>query len=101
MPGREIMRRAEARRAGLPAPATHTGDAPARPELVAAAREYMDAARSKRTREAYSWAWAGFTAWCAREGREALPASPETVALWMAAIARGDGDRVLGDMIIA
>lgn len=87
------MRRAGARRGGLPAPATHTGDAPARPEVVAAAREYMDAARAERTREAYARAWAGFGAWCEREGRQALPASPETVALWMAAIAKGDAGR--------
>jgi integrase len=50
----------------------------------------MAAARSERTREAYSHAWANFTAWCDWEGRQALPASPETVAQWIAALAKGD-----------
>jgi integrase len=56
-------------------------------------QEFMRAARSERTREAYGQAWAGFTGRCAREGREPLPASPETVALWMGALAKGEADR--------
>ena len=68
-------------------------DAPARPELVATVRDYMAAARSPGTREAYGQACANFEAWCAREGRQPLPASPETIALWMGALAKGDTGR--------
>ena len=84
MTGRGITKRAAA---------TLAADAPVRPELVDTVRDYMEAARSPRTREAYGQAWANFEAWCAREGRQPLPASPETVALWMGALAKGDGGR--------
>jgi integrase len=67
-----------------------------RPELVTTARSYMDAARAENTRRSYRRAWAAFEAWCAREGRRALPAAPETVAAWMGWAARGlDGQRPL------
>jgi integrase len=67
-----------------------------RPELIATARAYMDAARAENTRRSYRRAWSAFEAWCAKEGRRALPASPETVAAWMGWAARGlDGQRPL------
>jgi hypothetical protein len=67
---------------------------PLRPELIATARDYMDAARAENTRRAYRRSWAFFEAWCAREGRHALPANPETVAAWMGWAAKGlDGQR--------
>jgi integrase len=62
-------------------------------ELFEAARDYARAGRAKRTQEAYRRAWAGFEAWCHGKGLLALPASPETVAIWLAALARGDGMR--------
>jgi integrase len=65
-----------------------------RPELITTTRTYMDAARSENTRRSYRRAWAAFETWCAREGRRALPANPETVAAWMAWAAKGlDGGR--------
>ena len=56
----------------------------------------MAEALSERTREAYGRWWRVFTAWCERHGRQALPASPETIAAWMTALADGeDGGRGL------
>ena len=60
-------------------------------ELVDAAKAFTLAARSERTRHAYRRAWAGFEAWCRKNGRQALPAAPETVAGWMTALATGKG----------
>src|SRR5262245_46172777 len=60
-------------------------------ELVEATQAFTRAARSDRTRLAYSRAWAAFDAWCRKNGRTALPATPETVAGWMAALATGKG----------
>lgn len=36
---------------------------------------------------------AGFEAWCVGKGLSALPASPETVAVWLATLADGEGGR--------
>ena len=58
-------------------------------ELVEAAR----AAHAKRTQAAYARAWESFAAWCAERQLQALPAAPETVAVWLAALADGDGTR--------
>jgi integrase len=100
MPGREITRRAGARRAGLPAPATHTGAGQAAAgqlalpaDLVDAARDYARAAHAPRTLEAYARAWAAFEDWCREKSLGALPAAPETIAMWMAALDKGDGNR--------
>jgi hypothetical protein len=49
-------------------------------DLVEDARAFTRAARAQRTQEAYRRAWAGFEAWCRKNGRQALPAAPETVA---------------------
>ena len=57
--------------------------------IEAATKRYRAQARSPRTREAYSAAWERFAAWCSREGRQPLPASFETVAGWIAALADG------------
>jgi integrase len=53
-----------------------------------AAAQYRRASRSENTRRAYRAAVARFTGWCAVHGRTALPASPETVAAFLAAEAR-------------
>src|SRR4029078_6547498 len=73
------------------ADATELLEAPLRPGLPNTARAYMAEARAQPTRRAYGRAWAAFEAWCAAEGRQALPASPETVAGWMTAMAAGVG----------
>jgi integrase len=64
---------------GLPAPAMDFTEA------EAAAADYRRAARADNTRRAYRAAVARFTAWCATHARTALPASPETVAAFLAA----------------
>jgi integrase len=60
-------------------------------ELVDAAKAFAAASRAQRTRQAYRRTWAGFEAWCVDNGRQALPASPETIAAWMSALATGRG----------
>lgn len=44
----------------------------------------LAAARSPATRRAYARDWADFTGWCTAQGRVALPASADTVALYLA-----------------
>ena len=64
---------------GLPAPVLSFAEA------EAAAAEYRRAARAENTRRAYRAAVAAFTDWCAAHRQTALPASPETVAAFLAA----------------
>jgi integrase len=54
-------------------------------EAAESARAYAADARSEATRRAYSGDWATFEGWCGSRGLPALPASPETVALFLAA----------------
>jgi hypothetical protein len=68
----------------LPAPVASFDDA------ADAAAQYRRASRSENTRRAYRSAVARFCDWCAIHGRTALPASPETVAAFLAAEARND-----------
>jgi site-specific recombinase XerD len=68
----------------LPAPVASFADA------AEAAVQYRRASRSENTRRAYRSAVARFTDWCANHGRTALPASPETVAAFLAAEARAE-----------
>ena len=63
----------------LPAPAASFAEA------EAAAADYRRAARAENTRRAYRAAVAAFTEWCATHAQIALPASPETVAAFLAA----------------
>jgi site-specific recombinase XerD len=49
------------------------------------AHDYAKEAKAPNTRRAYRADWADFTAWCAAHALAALPASPETVALYLAA----------------
>src|SRR5262245_15503271 len=58
-------------------------------ELVERAKDYMAEALSERTREAYGRWWRVFVAWCDRHGRQTMPASPETIAAWLTALADG------------
>jgi site-specific recombinase XerD len=57
-------------------------------ETMAQAREYLRAAKSDNTLRAYRADWKHFSAWCQARGREALPASPETVAFYLTELAR-------------
>ena len=51
---------------------------------AATAQGFMEASRSEATRRAYASDWRIFTAWAAERGLPALPASPETVCLFLA-----------------
>ena len=64
--------------------AAKVADAPLSAALVDGVRDYMAAARAEHTRRAYRKAWDRFVTWCGEHGRTALPASPATVAAWMA-----------------
>jgi integrase len=68
----------------LPAPIAGFADA------ADAAAQYRRASRAENTRRAYRSAVARFTEWCAVHRRTALPASPETVAAFLAAEARAE-----------
>jgi hypothetical protein len=50
-------------------------------------RGHLAASRSAATRRAYASDWADFGTWCAGAGVEALPATPEAVALYLTALA--------------
>jgi site-specific recombinase XerD len=54
---------------------------------VEAAQRFAGMATADNTQRAYAADWADFSAWCAAQGLESLPARPETVALYCAAIA--------------
>jgi site-specific recombinase XerD len=63
----------------LPAPAVSFAEA------EAAAADYRRAARAENTRRAYRAAVGRFTEWCVAHRQTALPATPETVAAFLAA----------------
>lgn len=63
-------------------------DVTARQELLDAARTYAAASRSANTRRAYQSDLRDFTAWCDTNGMCALPATPDTVALYLTALAQ-------------
>jgi len=51
------------------------------------AKEYVRDSRAESTRRTYRKAWDHFCDWCARHSLESLPATPETVALYVADLA--------------
>jgi integrase len=53
-----------------------------------AANQFIRAAKAPATVRAYAADWRHFTAWCAEHGLSALPATPDTVALYLADLAR-------------
>lgn len=56
-------------------------------QLVAGARQLIDAAKAPATLRGYRSDWRQFAAWCAQQRLEPLPAAPETVALYLSALA--------------
>lgn len=56
-------------------------------DQAAALGRYLSAAQSANTLRAYRSDWTAFSAWCAAEGRRALPADPVDVAVYLAAAA--------------
>ena len=59
---------------------------------AASARRFAEAARSDATLRAYRSDWADFAAWCGSRGLVAMPATPETVALYIASRAEAGPD---------
>ena len=57
-------------------------------ELLEAAQEFAQAAKSGATRRAYACDLRDFDTWCAAQGRAPLPAEPATVALYVTHLAR-------------
>lgn len=51
------------------------------------AREFIEGAKAENTRRAYRSDWRHFEAWCRLQGLEPLPARPETVTLYVTALA--------------
>ena len=50
---------------------------------IARVRAYVQAAKAVSTRRAYAADWRDFSSWCARRQLPALPATPETIALYL------------------
>ncbi len=66
-----------------PTTATCTGDMQ---DVLRQAQAYFANGQSANTRKAYASDWTQFEAWCAGERWSALPAAPETVALYLTAM---------------
>ena len=69
------------------------------PELAAdaeAARRFAEASRSDATLRAYRSDWADFASWCAERRLAAMPATPETVTLYIARRAEAGPDDECG-----
>jgi site-specific recombinase XerD len=56
-------------------------------ELVAAMDDYAAAAQAANTTRAYSSDWRQFEVWCRRYGLAAMPAEPQTAALYLTSLA--------------
>ena len=56
-------------------------------DLRGQADAFVRAAKSPATLRAYRADWDHFTGWCSGHGLSALPATPETVALYLTALA--------------
>ncbi|MBN9077938.1 MAG: site-specific integrase [Rhizobiales bacterium] len=58
-------------------------------KLAGRARDYVEAASSANTRRAYASDWHHFASWCRRQGFAPLPPDPQTVGLYITALASG------------
>jgi integrase len=56
-------------------------------QLAQQARDFIRAAKAENSRRAYRSDWRHFEAWCRAQGLVSLPASPETVTLYITALA--------------
>ncbi len=73
---------------GAPPEAADSASAqPVAAETLAQAREFLRGAKAENTRRAYRADWAHFSTWCERRGREALPASAETLVYYLTELA--------------
>jgi hypothetical protein len=58
-------------------------------KLADRARDYVEAASSANTRRAYASDWKQFVSWCRRQGFSVMPPDPQTVGLYITALASG------------
>jgi integrase len=58
-------------------------------DLAGRARGYVEAASSANTRRAYASDWKHFAGWCRRQGFSLFPSDPQTVGLYITALASG------------
>lgn len=72
----------------LAPPYSLTPDPCALDPLALRAAAFARAAKAPSTLRAYAADWAHFLDWCGAQNRAALPATPETVALYLTALAR-------------
>jgi site-specific recombinase XerD len=85
----------------LPVPASAALPAPLAPELAAAVG-YAKAEKAEATRRAYGTDFRLFGEWCEGKGVSALPATPETVAAYLAhGVAQGAKASTLGRRVAA
>lgn len=71
-------------------------------EEIAAARGYRAQAKAANTIRAYTSDWNQFEGWCDERRLEPLPARPEAVATWLAALAlAGKADSTIGRHLAA
>ncbi len=68
-------------------PDAEAGLADAEEQLHERARAFLRASKATSTLRAYRSDWAHFVAWCAGRGATSLPSHPETVALYLVALA--------------
>lgn len=55
-------------------------------KAVEAAADFIAASQAENTRRAYAADWRDFEGWCGRHGQPSLPARPEAVAAYLAAL---------------
>ncbi len=92
-----------------PAPESSTALAPPHPQglpsplqnLAQRAEDLARASLSPATRKAYQAAWTAFETWCRDNGLPALPAAPETLALYLAKLAPEKGVRTVNKALAA
>jgi len=65
------------------------GAAVALDRLAERTRDFIEAAKAENSRRAYRSDWRHFEAWCHSHGLACLPATPETVALYLTALTVG------------
>lgn len=80
----------EAQTSSSPLPVALNSRLPAHLDALAGrARDYVEAASSANTRRAYASDWKHFASWCRRQGFELMPPDPQTVGLYITALASG------------
>jgi integrase len=60
------------------------------------AEDYARNSKAENTRRGYTSDWGHFTAWCASAGLDSLPATPETVALYISGLAETHKPTTIG-----